>query len=140
MDGVSRLQTRGWRKVGRVKGSKGIGFDVFNDDLIIIKGGRVLIFAATMLDHTVLRLGIRFSFFFFFFFKRLGTLDIFVDIFRRMERDGRLQALKCCWKFAMRRYERWMIGILEIDRLNFSKLCVSILGLPSQRLMIGYKY
>lgn len=68
MDGVSRLQTRGWRKVGRVKGSKGIGFDVFNDDLIIIKGGRVLIFAATMLDHTVLRLGIRFSFFFFFFF------------------------------------------------------------------------
>lgn len=65
MDGVSRLQTRGWRKVGRVKGSKGIGFDVFNDDLIIIKGGRVLIFAATLLDHTVLRLGIRFSFFFF---------------------------------------------------------------------------
>lgn len=36
MDGVSRLQTRGWRKVGRVKGRKGIGFDVFNDDLIII--------------------------------------------------------------------------------------------------------
>lgn len=67
MDGVSRLQTRGWRKVGHVKGSKGIGFDVFNDDLIIIKGGRVLIFAATMLDHTVLRLGIRFSLFFFFF-------------------------------------------------------------------------
>lgn len=80
MDGVSRLQTRGWRKVGRVKGSKGIGFDVFNDDLIIIKGGRVLIFAATMLDHTVLRLGIRFSLFFFFFSNDLG-LWIYLSIF-----------------------------------------------------------
>ena len=30
--------------------------------------------------------------------------------------------------------------LLEIGRLNFSKLCVSILGLPFGRLMIGYKY
>lgn len=31
-------------------------------------------------------------------------------------------------------------GLLEIARLNFSKLCVSILGLPFERLMVGYKY
>lgn len=104
---------------------KGIGFDVFNDDSIIMEGTFVLRDDAWSCS---LRLGVRFFF------------SFCVNLLRWIERaiTGVEMLLEVCPFDALLR--EMDDRLLEIARLNFSKLCVSILGLPFERLMVGYKY